>query len=944
MATAVRVQLMGPVRAWRYGAGARLRGVSARTVLARLALDRGTAVTVDALTDALWGADPPDNAPGNLHSVVSRLRRDLGADAIETTPSGYRLSTAVRTDLADLEAVLDQVDRMDPATAAERLRQVVSDWQGAPLDDVAETVALHPDRARLEELQRYACDRLSRLLLDSGLAEELIPELLRRAEAAPDRERTHMLLAEALARAGRSADALRVIRRYGRTLAEESGLEMSSAMIDLERAVLGDAFESTVPVSNALLWQRRRTPARWTPPDARLVGREAELATLESLAEGHRLVTVVGPGGVGKSRLLMELLVRRSEPPVVVLLASYDVGVDVATAIAVELGLEPSSCELLVAIVERLRMAPTTIVLDNCEHVLASARRVVAVLLRQTHRLTVLVSSRHRLGLPEEQLVHVEPLTLSADRRGWSPAVELFVERVGRPASPRSAEPRTSRSTGAICRLLGGLPLALELAASRVHLLGLEAVRYQLARRRSTGGMHELAMDAVVRWSLDLLSRDARTLFREICVLPATFDLDAVGAIASVAHPVAAFGELLDAALVREHVDDAHRTFRILEPIRQAGMSEAHEPAVRAYVAWVLDLAERIEAAWLDGQPADAIELLVRNDQHLRHASAMLEARGRVGDRELLASRIALPLAARPNVELVTSILQSEPTTPDGLVAHATLAWGVGRAKDALGYADRLFELVEASDPRIPITWWGVAPACAFAGDADCVARGARWAANHAAAPPASRAWMVACWVLGELYRGNVDRAEKLLDRHAATIAETDTGGFGCFVRAEVAARSDPKVALAWLERGSRTAARAGMSMIERMNEIARLALLVQVGESTRASAVARALVERLIADGRLAQAWTSLRHVATLLADAGEYAVADRVLAAASTSHTAPAGAAIGVDAGLHARVRDKVGVRPRAAPTSMGAGELWPEVEAALRGICGDAPTAVW
>ncbi len=240
----VQVQLLGPVRAWRGDDEVAVRGVTGRSVLARLALECGATVTIGELIDALWGDRPPTNPAANLHTAVSRLRGALGAEMIETSAGGYAMSHAAVVDVAELKDVLSGLDSTDPAAAAHRLEACIVRWGGTPIEDVATTWVFEPHRVMLRELQLAACDHRDASLIEAGQAESAIPDLWRRAGSAPLRERTQLLLADALSRVGRATEALRVLNGFRTSLAEQSGLSPSSELDALVQRVLQDGSPS----------------------------------------------------------------------------------------------------------------------------------------------------------------------------------------------------------------------------------------------------------------------------------------------------------------------------------------------------------------------------------------------------------------------------------------------------------------------------------------------------------------------------------------------------------------------------------------------------------------------------------------------------------------------------------------------------------------------------
>ena len=930
----VRIQLLGPIRAWRDNQAVALRGASSRTVLAALALRQGTVISVQELSEALWGEEAPANPVANVQSVVSRLRRSLGTDVIETIAPGYRLAREVATDLGDLEALLAELDGAEPVRGADQLAAALARWDGPALEDTARTLWFGPDRTRLGELRLRVIDRRHAILLATGQVDRALIDLSGDARAAPLRESTQLLLMEALHLTDRNAEALRVADGYRRALLEETGLDPSPALAELEGRVLDGA---TIPVQRLRQGAARRGRSRWLPPDTPFVGRDQELERLIDLTEHHRLVTVVGTGGVGKTRLVMELLEARFEDPVVVLLAAIEPDATVDVVLAAELGLESTPDSPIDALVERLELRPTLVVLDNCEHVLDNVRDLVDELLRRVDGLSLLATSRHRLGLPEEQLMLLDSLTVPTEADIDAPPVQLFIDRVIRAAPLEKIETTDAAVFTDICRILCGLPLALEVAAARVHLLGLDELRRQLVAGHLPQTSGPRTMEKAVAWSLDLLGPDARRLFGEVCIFPGSFAIDGIEAISALDDPTAALAELVDASLLTVEAGPTHHSYRILEPIRQVGSTETPHEAVDSYLGWAVDLGadlERLRGHW---ETAGMMDLLASHRDDFRHAFSLLTATGDDERGGCLAMQLAEALAIRPEPELVGLILERAPDNADGLLARAILEWGVGRVEECVDHSEGVADLVGPSDQRWPIAWRSAAPAFSFLGEIDKMIDAARRTVDHPASTDIDRVSGVGLWALGECYRGDPDAARRVLTDQAALL-RSGSMAFISFVRAEIASATDTNEALAWLAEGAEQALRDTDFLLARMIEIAQLALLVRIGHRREAARLARPLIEEMLIAGMIPQAWMSLRHVAALLAHTGEHETAALILdsAGASPRATQLVGDAIIEEAALRQRIQDELntstGIAARDLQT-LSIGDLWPEVETALR-----------
>ncbi|MFP5319565.1 MAG: BTAD domain-containing putative transcriptional regulator [Acidimicrobiia bacterium] len=307
----LEVLLLGPVEVRVGGRPVPLPGVSQRVVLARLAVAAGRLVPTGELVDALWPGGPPENGLGNLQSYLSRLRKAVGPDRVTREPGGYRLSVAPEAvDVGQVEATVAQaraVAGQDPGEAARLLGDALDRWRGDPLADLPDALPFAPEVARWAAWRRQLVEDRLRYRIAAGHDADVLPELEQAAAADPTSERVHLLWMEALHHLGRTADALRVADRFRRRLVEETGLDPSPALAELESRLLagGDAprpAPGPVPPPPHL--------ARRFAPGDRFCGRAGELATLAAAVESHRVVTLVGPGGVGKTRLVLELLDR----------------------------------------------------------------------------------------------------------------------------------------------------------------------------------------------------------------------------------------------------------------------------------------------------------------------------------------------------------------------------------------------------------------------------------------------------------------------------------------------------------------------------------------------------------------------------------------------------------------------------------------------------------
>jgi predicted ATPase/DNA-binding SARP family transcriptional activator len=733
--------------------GARLRGL-----LVILALDAGRVVSAERLIDDLWGDEPPQRAINALQQLVSKLRRTLrdgGADGdqVVTRPPGYVLAEppesvdALRFErlLADGRA-LAAAGRLDEA--ATRLTDALGLWRGDALADSAldgETVAIG---TRLRELRDATEEDRVDVELARGRHDVLVPELEAMVAATPMRERRWGQLMVALYRSGRQGDALRTYQQARRTLAEELGVEPGPELRRLEAAVLAHDDALAPPTASALADLTgpageagtalppgaspgassvpARRPGRIRRPLTACLGRDAERARLAQLLEDHRLITLVGPGGTGKTRLATEVALvvdeRFADGAWWVELAPVAAG-GVVPAIAGALGLdEPGAAtpeEGAAHLGPALAHRQAVLVLDNCEHVVDEVAVLVEELLVRAPDVRVLATSREGLAVAGEVLFPVPPLPLAS-------AVDLFAERAeAGGVALTAADTRAGGLVAEICQRLDGLPLAVELAAARARHLGLADIAGRLDARFEllTGGprtaqARQRTLRAVVDWSYQLLDETERLVFERLGVFASGARLESARSVCagdgvSPAEVEPVLARLVDKSLV---VADRRRDgvrYRLLqtlgdyavERLRERGDEEATR---RRHAEWVSSLAASVEMH-VDATDRRARLAAVRaEDAELRHGltwaltaepTLALEIAARLGFFWIMT------LHAHRGWADLSAALAAAPDAPADLRAHAQafagLAGGMsGAAAEAaeLGDAAVAYER-ERGDP-----------------------------------------------------------------------------------------------------------------------------------------------------------------------------------------------------------------------------------------------------
>jgi len=602
------VRLLGPFEVRQGEQAVALGGPRVQALFAYLVLHRGNAVAAEQIIDGLWGEAADEGSRHSFHTHVSTLRRRLataGADAsIVKDVAGYRL------DASRMTIDLDVFDRHARAATSEgdvaAAREALALWRGDPLAGFADEPWARSTVAELLERRRQVLLVHIDAQLEDGQHAELVPELRALIDEDPFREELWERYLLALYRSGRQVDALDAARRLEETLREELGLEPGPDIQELRRRILLHDPALLLPTSAP-----HHVPGALTT----FIGREAELDWLASLLRDHRLVTVLGPGGVGKTRIAMELAHRlRGQYPGgirFVDLAPLREAERVPETLADQLAVTAVPGKELVAVAEHLSEQETLLVLDNCEHLRVELARIALELLRAAPRLRTIVTSRIALGITGEVTWSLPPLEVPVPDEDPSvaearDAVRLLVDRA---TAVRPAFRLGSGNVGTVIRLcqrLDGLPLALELAASRLRSMGMSEIDARLdeglAFLRSTdphADDRHRTLAAVLDWSTQLLDPDARVVFARLSVVPGSFASDLAAAVVGLPEGVLVdhLDTLVAHSLLTADTAVTPTRYRMLEVVREHAaalldLAGGREDAEVALLRWVLQLTE----------------------------------------------------------------------------------------------------------------------------------------------------------------------------------------------------------------------------------------------------------------------------------------------------------------------------------------------------------------
>ncbi|WP_107660205.1 BTAD domain-containing putative transcriptional regulator [Nocardia suismassiliense] len=657
----MRFGVLGPLAVWTdSGTPVPIPGTKVRALLADLLVNAGQPVSGDRLIDDIWADEPPGNPAGTLAAKASQLRRALedaepgGRHLVVSPPPGYRLACTELDALRFRALEATARETAEPRARAEALSEALGLWRGPAFADFRDATFAQPAIAQLEEQRLVAVEELAETRLSLGEYRDVASDLATVVTEHPLRERLRGAQLRALYGAGRQAEALDSYEDLRRQLADELGLDPSPELVALQRSILGQDLELAAPRPETVLRRRSSNiPAQRTE----LIGRATDLAELRRVVADTRLVTLTGPGGVGKTRLALAAATALTDrfphgTWLVELAPLQPTAADGATflvdAVSQVLGIRASDgADPVELLCEVLAEQELLLVLDNCEHVVEHAADLAELLLGAAPNLHILATSQEQLRLPGEDVVAVEPLAVPASHAEvadleQTSAVQLFVARARASARDFVLDADTAEPIATLCRRLDGIPLALELAATRVRALGVHEMvarlddRFRLLATGHRGAPpRQQTLTAMIDWSWELLDATEQAVLRRLavhaggCTLEAAeivcatgqFDDETVGTDnapldeSTIADVVA---RLVDRSLVQA----AGRRYRLLESVAAFSLDRLAEAGEfdavhRAHHRYYLTLAEQAapelhgadQQRWLRRLDAEAANL-----------------------------------------------------------------------------------------------------------------------------------------------------------------------------------------------------------------------------------------------------------------------------------------------------------------------------------------------
>lgn len=840
-----------------------LRARKLRQLLAVLLVRAGEVCSAEWLIDAIWEQAPPVSAAKLLQTYISRLRRLLPEDIhIRTSGSGYALEfDPAALDATEFERLAAQgrqaLDGGNPLLAASCLRRATDLWRGPAYGELAGDPVISSEAARLEEMRLGVLEDRLEADLASGRHQEVIAEVCSLADRHPLRERFHVLAMLSLYRSGRQTEALDRFSQLRARLDEELGLEPSVEARDLQRRILNhDPSLAMTPPGSRL----QELPI----PTSDFIGRDRELDELAALlgAESARLIVLTGAGGSGKTRLAIEAARRSAHRfangAAFVPLAAVADPTRLTSAIAHAVGLEDRGGHDPEHLIAFLRNLELLLVVDNAEH-LRTAMPLLVTVLERAGRVKMVVTSRAVLHLTGEHVYPVRPL---APRD----AEALFHQRARASAPEVELAETAAGAVEGICERVDRLPLAVELAASRMRTLSPEELLAVLDPRlpHLDRGPRDLpdrqrTMASTIAWSYDLLDEDLRGQFRRLAVVADGCSLEAAQAICDC--NLAGIATLLDDNLLQRAVTAGASRYRMLETIREfayARLTESgeHDAIALRHHQYFVQLAENCHL-YAEAELPQDFDTANREQENFRAAISWARSHGHAESAlRLVVSLENFWVSHDPTegARLLTDLIDGDRPVPSDLRLRALRALGgATQVLGDLGAAERLYQTSRSLSSE--------------AGD--------------------ERSTAILDYRLGliAVERGDTDRGARLLELCLGRFRDTGSrrgeaqtiGALGSVARA----RGDTRTAMRLFEQSAEMCAEIGRPWWQAvmLTNVAELAL--SVGDLPSAATHSARLVELAAHIGDGPRLRRGLRYAARAAERAGDAALAARIRAA---------------------------------------------------------------
>ena len=918
-----------------------LLGPRLRRLLAALAARANTVVPVDTVADALWGDEQPGAPEAALHTLVSRLRAALrtvtSEQAEDDTPAlltrapGYVL----RVGPTDLDAALfEMLARRgrselaeDPASAVLSLTEALALWRGPAYAEFADEDFVRPEAARLDEQHASGTEDYADALLAVDRPGDAIPllESLLAREALLERALGQLMLARY--RCGQQGEALDVFRSYQELLADELGLDPSPSLQRLHQDILRqhpDLDASPVPAQPV----ERKSEDPAAPPEGSapragnlpavppvLIGRDPDLDALADAARPGSVLTLVGPGGVGKTtlatRLGVDIADRFTDGAWFCDLSSLTSEDDLPLAVMSSLDLRTTAgTDHTASLLAHLRSRCLLLILDNCEHVLGSA----ATLTQDVHRgcpdVAVLATSRAALEVTDEWVWPVPPLSLPAPGSlggvadmadvAAAPAVQLFVARTRRRVEYFELGDRNAEAVAEICRRLDGLPLAIELAAARMGAISPTDLVERLSWRFRllhggvrTGSERHRTLRALIDWSFDLLDEDHQRVFAVLSVFAGSFALqDAERLVLAVPGLAPSFDDaqvadivlgLVDRSMLSVSRDDHRRRYSLLETLRAYGRQQLEaDPLLHA--------AQQAHAQMVVGLTTDAAARLYGPD-HVAASSTISGYLDELRAAHAWATTNDLELAARLVGSLMLYVEHRMPVEvqqwaertiraaevdgpPPGLAGVYAVAAACARFTGDLSHAAQLADRgLQLSNEPVTTGYLRtlLAEVALFEGRLDDVERHRREVELLATTAELGAVALLA-ELLGPLvaaYRGDGASASGLAEELESRAAEQGAGpieAWARYLRAEALLDTDPERAADLLDGALELARDQGDRYASGVAMVSAASVRGRHGDPEAAVPLYRDVIEHWSSLGDWTHQWTSLRGVVEVL------------------------------------------------------------------------------